>query len=73
MEINIVFELEKDKKLHEYLKNHSYWYRFLNRDSEALRDLLKEYKNYKRENNLNKVNDMVENIEMVSSIMKVME
>lgn len=73
MELEIVFSLEKDEKFHEYLRNHSQWYRLLNRDKKNLDKLLKEYKSFKRENNMNKVNDAIENLELITNVVKFME
>lgn len=73
MELSIILELEKDAKLHQYLKDHSYWYRLLNRNKNNFENLKKEFKNYKRENNFNKINNAVDNIELVSNIMKFVE
>lgn len=73
MEIEVIFKLENDEKLHEYLMNHSSWYRKLNRDSEEIDKLIKEFKSFKREKNFTKVNEVVENIELMTNIMKFVE
>ena len=62
MRLDVLLEIKKDKKLHEYLRTHSYWYRFLNRDPVNLEKLKKEYKSFKREENMNKVNETIDNI-----------
>lgn len=72
MEISIVLKLEQDHALHEYLLNHSYFYKYLNRNPEYFATLEKEYKKYKREEMTKKVTDAVENIETISNIMSIM-
>lgn len=73
MELDIVIKLDNDKGLHQYLTEHSMWYRLLNRDKKNLDLLIKEYKSFKRENNMNKVNDTIDNIELITNIMKIVE
>lgn len=72
MEMSIALKLESDPQLHEYLLNHSYHYKELNRDSTYFETLMKEYKKYKREQMAKKVSDTVENIETITNIMSVM-
>lgn len=71
METNILLELEKDQKLHEYLLTHSTWYIYLNRDSSNFVNFKKEFKEFKRESTINKVDKTVENIELLTNIMKI--
>lgn len=72
MSIDIVLKLESDQAMHEYLMNHSYLYKELNRDPDYFETFLKEYKKYKREETAKKVSDAVENIETISNIISVM-
>lgn len=73
MELSVIQKLEKDSKIHEYLENHSEWYRLLNRNALNYNDFEKEYKNFKRERNYDKVNEVVDNIELMSNIVKMVE
>ena len=67
----VLIEIEKDQKLHAYLKSHSRWYLLLNRDANSLNSLKKEYKEYKRNNTMKKVDETVDNIELLTNIMKI--
>lgn len=73
MELELTLKLEEDKKLHNYLLEHTYWYRLLNRDSREYENLVKEYKKNNREKNINKINETIENAEMISNIVKFVE
>lgn len=72
MEMNIVLKLESDPKLHEFLINHSYYYKELNRDPAYFSQFYNDYKKYKRDEMTKKVTDAVENIETISNIMSIM-
>lgn len=72
MEASIVLKLNSDPKLHEFLMNHSYYYKELNRDPAYIDVLEKEYKKFKREQMTKKVTETVENIETITNIMSIM-
>lgn len=72
MSIDVVLKLEAEQAMHEYLMNHSYLYKELNRNPDYFETFLKEYKKYKRDEMAKKVSDAVENIETISNIMSVM-
>lgn len=44
MEHEIQFRISKDQKLTNYLKEHSEWYKYLNRNSINYRRFLNDYK-----------------------------
>lgn len=71
MEMEILLKLENDAKLHEYLYEHSNWYRLLNRDKKNFDNLKNNYKSFKHNNTMNKVNDTIDNIELITNILKV--
>lgn len=73
MRIETLLKIREDKGLHAYLKEHSYWYRYLNRSDQNYNKLVDAYKIYKREQSMNKVNSTIENIEMFSNIIKFVE
>ena len=48
MSIDIVLKLESDQAMHEYLMNHSYLYKELNRDPDYFETFLKEKKQLRK-------------------------
>ena len=73
MELSIIYEIKRDKKHYNYLRTHSYWYKFLNRDPNNYKEFISAYKKYNRNATTNKVNDTINNIDMVTNILKVLD
>jgi len=73
MEYDIMYKIKNNKKHYDFLRTHSYWYKYLNRDSIYYKDFISEYKKYNREVTTNKVNDTINNIDMATNILKVLE
>ena len=73
MELSILNKIRSNKKHYDFLRSHSYWYKYLNRNPDNLKKFLSEYKKYSRETTTNKVNDTINNIDMVTNILKVLE
>jgi len=73
MELDIIYKIKNNKKHYDFLRTHSYWYKYLNRDSKFYKDFINDYKKYSREVTTNKVNDTINNIDMATNILKVLE
>lgn len=73
MELSVLNKIRSNKKHYDFLRSHSYWYKYLNRNPNNLKNFLSEYKKYSRETTTNKVNDTINNIDMVTNILKVLE
>ena len=73
MEISVLLKIKEDKKMYEYLHNHSYWYKDLNRDPVNFHKFNKAYKEYKKEVGMNKLNSTIENIELFTNIIKFVD
>lgn len=73
MELSVLNKIKSNKKYYDFLRSHSYWYKYLNRNPDNLKKFLSEYKKYSRETTTNKVNDTINNIDMVTNILKVLE
>lgn len=73
MELDLMYKIKSNKKHYDYLRTHSYWYKYLNRNSSHYKDFLDSYKKYSREVNTKKVNDTINNIDMVANILKVLD
>jgi len=68
-----MYKIKSNKKHYDFLRTHSYWYKYLNRDSKFYKDFINDYKKYSREVTTNKVNDTINNIDMATNILKVLE
>lgn len=73
MELNILYKIKSEKKYYDYLRTHSYWYKYLNRNPDNLKKFIDDYKKYSRLNTTNKVSDTINNIDMVTNILSVLE
>ena len=73
MELDILYKIRSNKKHYDFLRTHSYWYKYLNRDSLYYKDFINEYKKFNREVTTNKVSDTINNIDMMTNIFKVLE
>lgn len=73
MELNLLYKIKKEKKHYDFLRSHSYWYKYLNRNSENYKKFIDAYRKYSRTNTTNKVSDTINNIDMVTNILNVLE
>lgn len=73
MELSVLYNIKKEKKYYDYLRSHSYWYKYLNRNPENFKNFIDAYKKYNRETTSNKVSDTINNIDMVANILKILE
>lgn len=48
MELSIIYKIKSEKKHYNFLRSHSYWYKYLNRDPKNYKDFINEYKKYNR-------------------------
>lgn len=68
-----MYKIKSNKKHYDYLRTHSYWYKYLNRDSNNYKFFINEYKKYNRETTTNKVSDTINNIDMMTNVLKIIE
>ena len=71
MEQDLQFKIYKDKKLGNFLKEHSQWYKYLNRSSDNFKLFLNDYKKYSRNQNVGKFNNAIDTLDTVNSIFKI--
>jgi len=73
MELDIIYKIKSEKKQYDYLRTHSYWYKYLNRNSDNYKIFLDNYKKYNRTMTTNKVNDTINSIDMMTNVLKILE
>ena len=71
MDYELQIKINKDKKLVEYLKLNSQWYKYLNRSNDNYQMFLNGYKKYNREHQSKKFNNALDTIDTVNSIFKI--
>ena len=72
MQSDIQMKLNKDPKMANYLKENSYWYKYLNRNSDSYKDFLKAMKEKYKMRTSDKIEGAINNIDMISSVLKVL-
>ena len=65
-------KLEQDPKMMSYLKENSYWYKYLNRNPNYYNIFIKSMKEKYKIKTTDKVNKAIDSIDTVSSILKVL-
>ena len=73
MDIKTQIIIKNNPNIYKYLREYSYWYKFLNRDSNSLKDLEKEMKDrYKltAEDRLESINN---SLSLIHSFMDVLK
>ncbi|MDD4706469.1 MAG: hypothetical protein PHS24_04600 [Bacilli bacterium] len=71
MEQDLQFKIYRDKKLANYLKEYSQWYKYLNRSTDNFKLFLNDYKKYSRNQNVGKFNNAIDTLDTVNSIFKI--
>lgn len=69
MEILLQQKLNEDKKMAAYLKQNSYWYKQLNRNSESYKDFIAAMKEKYHLEVTDKINDAIDNIDIITGIL----
>ena len=70
MSINVQNKIFGDEKLHKYLHENSYWYKYLNRSDAHLKDFKDFIKKKYKLGALNKIENSINTIDLVSNIIQ---
>lgn len=70
MDLIIQQKLENDPKMAQFLKENSYWYKELNRNSDNYKDFLNAMKEKYHLKVSDKINDAIDGIDLVSGILE---
>lgn len=66
-------KLNEDKKMATYLKENSYWYKELNRNSENYKKFINAMKEKYHLKMSDKINDAIDNIDIITSILDTLK
>ncbi len=56
-------------KMYQHLKENSYWFKYLNRDSSFYKDFEEKMKELYHERATDKISDAIDNIDLVSNVL----
>ena len=73
MQIGIKIEIEQNPNLKRYLKENSYWYRYLNRDNDYLKLMYQEMKKQYKLTTSDRLEKINNNIKIVSEMFKILK
>lgn len=61
--------LNENIKYKEYLRENSYWYKYLNRDYKNIEKMINEIKKIDRERKTNKINNIIDTFDIIGAFM----
>ena len=73
MQVNIRIYINNNPPLKRYLKEHSYWYKFLNRDPKYIKLMEEEMKKEYKLTAEDKIKKLGETVNMASNILNVLK
>ncbi len=71
MEYSIQYKIEKDINLKRFLRENSYWYKYLNRNSNSFKYFVDDMKKNYKLTTMDKINKTMDNINMLQSFLDV--
>ena len=73
MNLSLQYKINQDKRLKQFLRENSYWYKYLNRNERYYKDFVNDMKDKYKLKPTDRLNKMVDNINMVSSFLDVLK
>ncbi len=73
MQISILMELKKNKKMLDLLKYNSYWLKDLNRNPHNLKNYKENMKIKYRLRTTDKISDAIDNIDIISNVLNALK
>ena len=73
MELSVLYKIKSEKKHYDYLRSHSIWYKYLNRNPDNYKLFLDSFKKFNRNETTNKINNTINTIDTVTNTLKVLE
>lgn len=69
MELELQKKLLDTPKMYQYLKENSYWIKYLNRNPTLYKEFQDKMKELYHERTTDKLNDVIDNIDLISSVL----
>ena len=73
MNLNLQYKIYQDPKQHQFLRENSYWYKYLNRSESYYKDFIKDMKDKYKLKPTDRINKMVDSINMINSFLDVLK
>ena len=73
MNLNLQYRIKQDQRQLQFLRENSYWYKYLNRSESYYKDFINDMKDKYKLKPTDKINKMIENINLFSSFLDVLK
>ena len=73
MNLNLQYRIYQDPKQHQFLRENSHWYKYLNRSEIYYKDFINDMKDKYKLKPTDKINKMVDSINMINSFLDVLK
>ncbi len=73
MRLDVLFKIRSDPNLYRYLKENSYWYKYLNRDPSSIRIMEEEMKKKYKLTTADKINNLSSKLNLLNSFIEIMK
>ena len=73
MNLNIQYRISQDPRQLQFLREHSYWYKYLNRSELYYKDFINDMKDKYKLKPTDRINKMIENIDMFRTFLDVLK
>ena len=72
MRLDIQYKIRENRIYLDYLHSHSYWYKYLNRNSDYFLDFIESAKEYYHLRPVDRINKTIDTLDMVSTIISTL-
>lgn len=69
MDLSLQKKILDTPKMYQYLKENSYWIKYLNRNPDSYKDFQNKMKELYRERATDKLSDAIDNIDLISTVL----
>ena len=73
MNLNLQYKIYQDPRQRQFLRENSYWYKYLNRNELYYKEFIEDMKDKYKLKPTDKINKMIDNMNMISSFLDVLK
>lgn len=73
MNLNLQYRINQDPRLKQFLRENSYWYKYLNRNELYYKEFIDDMKVQYKLKPTDRINKMIDNMNMISSFLDVLK
>ena len=73
MSLELQYRINSDPRLKQFLRENSYWYKYLNRSNTYLKPFISDMKDKNKIKTTDKINKLTNNISMVRAFLDVLK